>query len=359
MTSVSTRPAGALHPDSNNSGCQSNMRRSDLKQAGSAVEKTPALNTAEDLRLRDLALDRIRQGLCVFDRQQRLLLFNRQYAEMYDLDPGHLWIGMTLRDVVDLRYAAGSGPGMSPAEYAAWRDRIGIAEQVVNSEVTLRDGRIHAIHHEPTPDGGWVATFDDITERRRAEAHVRHMAHHDALTELPNRALFIERLGASLARLRGHAPLEDHRAASSAVAGLVAVLLLDLDNFKTVNDTLGHAAGDMLLQSVAERVLRCVRGGDTLARLGGDEFAVLLDMGLAGTEQAETIAQCIIDEASAPYSLDGQAAVVGVSVGIAICTEGDAEGLDVAKLLRRADVALYQAKTAGRGRFHLFSQTLT
>ena len=359
MRSFRTRPEGTLCPDSNNSGCQSNMRRFDRKQACSAVEKTPTLNTAEDLRLRDLALDRIRQGLCVFDRQQRLLLFNRQYAEMYDLDAAHLWIGMTLRDVIDLRYAAGTGPGMSPIEYAAWRDRIGIAEQVVDSEVTLRDGRIHAIHHEPTPDGGWVATFDDITERRRAEAHVRHMAHHDALTELPNRVLFIERLGASLTRLRGQVPLEDHRAAPSAVAGLVAVLFLDLDNFKAVNDTLGHAAGDMLLRSMAERVLRCLRGGDTLARLGGDEFAILLDLDHASTERAQTIAQGIIDEGSAPYLLDEQVAVVGVSVGIAICTKADAEGLDVAKLLRRADVALYQAKTTGRRRFHLFSQALT
>jgi len=176
------------------------------------------------LELRDLALDRIRQGLCVFDGQQRLLLFNRQYAEMYGLDPCQLWVGMTLRDVVDMRYAAGTGPGMTPEEYAAWRDRVGIAERVTDTEVTLSNGCVHAIHHEPTFDGGWVATFEDITERRRAEARVRHMAHHDALTGLPNRALFGERLRAAVASLRGEHRLEDHRAVSvGAVATCVEI----------------------------------------------------------------------------------------------------------------------------------------
>jgi PAS domain-containing protein len=104
-----------------------------------------------DIELRDLALDRIRHGLCVFDPQQRLRLFNRRYAEMYNIDPCQLWIGMSLRDVVDLRYAAGTGPDMPPEQYAAWRDRIGVAEKVTYTEVTLRNGRVYAIHHEPTP----------------------------------------------------------------------------------------------------------------------------------------------------------------------------------------------------------------
>ena len=237
------------------------------------------------VELRDLALDRIRQGLCVFDGEQRLLLFNRQYAAMYDLDPDQLWIGMTLRDVVDLRYAAGTGPRMNPEEYAAWRDRISVANQVVDSEVTLHDGCVHAIHHEPTDDGGWVATFEDITERRQAEAHVRHMAHHDALTGLPSRVLFTERLEQTLARLRGERRLDDHRA-PAAEGWLVAVLFLDLDNFKDVNDTLGHAAGDLLLQLVAGRLSYCLRDQDTLTRLGGDEFAMLLDGGITSAASA-------------------------------------------------------------------------
>jgi diguanylate cyclase (GGDEF)-like protein len=305
------------------------------------------------VELRDLALDRIRQGLCVFDGEQHLVLFNRRYATMYDLDPGQLWIGMTLRDVVDLRYAAGTGPCMNPEEYAAWRDRISVANQVVDSEVTLHDGRVHAIHHEPAGDGGWVATFEDITERRQAEAHVRHMAHHDALTGLPSRVLFTERLEQTLARLRGERRLDDHRA-PAAEGWLAAVLFLDLDNFKDVNDTLGHAAGDLLLQLVAGRLSCCLRDEDTLTRLGGDEFAMLLDGGITSAEQAAVLAQRIISAVSAPYMLEGHEALVSVSLGIALCAWDDEESADPARLLRQADMALYQAKAKGRGSYCFF-----
>lgn len=312
-----------------------------------------SLALPRQVELRDLALDHIQQGLCVFDGERRLLLFNRQYATMYDLDPRQLWIGMTLRDVVDLRYTAGTGPGMHPEEYATWRDRIGMADQIVNTEVTLRDGRVHAIHHEPTFGGGWVATFEDITERRRAEAHVRHMAHHDALTGLPNRILFTERLERTLARLRGESRLEDHRAAPAAEDWLVAVLFLDLDYFKDVNDTLGHAAGDLLLQLVTERIGHCLRGKDTLARLGGDEFAVLINGAGTTREQAAEVAQRVISAVSRPYVLEGYEALVGVSVGIALCAPDD-EGAGPALLLRQADMALYQAKGKRRGTYCFF-----
>ena len=315
-------------------------------------ERAPTL--FRQVELRDLALESIRQGLCVFDEQQRLLLFNRLYAEMYELDPSQLWIGMTLRNVVDLRYAAGTGPGMPPEEYALWRDRIGIADKIVNTEVTLRNGHVHAIHHEPTPGGGWVATFEDITQRRGAEAHVRYMAHHDALTGLPNRTQFTERLVDILARLRGERRLEDHRPASAVAGRLVAVLFLDLDHFKDVNDTLGHAAGDMLLRLLADRIGGCLRSEDTLARLGGDEFAVLLDESIATAEEAAEVAQRVIDAVSPPYTLDGHEARVGVSVGIALCTRENVGEIDPAQLLRQADMALYQAKAKGRGTYCFF-----
>jgi len=300
------------------------------------------------VELRDLALDRIRQGLCLFDKDSRLSLFNRQYAVMYNLDPGQLWIGMSLGDVVDLRYAAGTGPSMPPNDYAAWRARIGFADRIVNTEVTLHNGRVHAIHHEPTLGGGWVATFEDITDRRSAEAHIRHMAHHDALTGLPNRALFTERLDSTLARPRGDIRLEDHRPVSATEDWLVAVLFLDLDHFKDVNDTLGHAAGDTLLRLVAGRMGQCLRAGDTLARFGGDEFAVLLDEKMTTAQQVAEVAHRVIDAVSPPYMLDGHEAVVGVSVGITLCARSD-EDAQPALLLRQADMALYQAKTNKRG----------
>ncbi len=318
--------------------------------AGDPDHKPPSLRLLALLQrseLHDLALDRLRQGLCVFDGQQRLQLFNRRYAEMYDIEPSRLSIGMTLRDVVDLRCKAGTGLDMTPEQYAVWRERIGIAERVTDTEVKLSDGRVHAIHHEPIAGGGWVATFEDITERRRAEASVRHMAHHDTLTDLPNRALFAERLESALARSRGEDRLEDHRAALASEERLIAVLFLDLDNFKDTNDTLGHAAGDELLRLAAVRIGRCIRDGDTLARFGGDEFAVLLER-LVESDQAHTTAQRMIGEMAAPFMLDGQEVTVGTSVGIALC-DPSSEDSDPALLLRQADMALYRAKAEKRG----------
>ena len=305
------------------------------------------LTLFRQLKLRDLALDRIRQGLCVYDAEQRLMLFNRRYAEMYDLNPGQLRLGMALRDVVDLRYAAGTGPDMSNDEYKGWRERINLANRVTDTEVMLRNGRVHAIHHEPTLGGGYVATFDDITERRQAEAHIRHMALHDELTGLPNRASFTTALDHALARLRGESRPEDHRPALPHGNWLAAVLIVDPDHFKDVNDTLGHAAGDTLLQRMAERIGRCLRPGDMLARIGSDEFAVLLEQ-VATAGQAADAARRIVAAASSSYELDGQEAVIGVSVGVTLCSREDGIA-DPAPLLSQADIALDEAKTGKRG----------
>ncbi len=316
---------------------------------GRAAEAQSAnrLTLFRELKLRDFALDRIQQGLCVFDAQHRLVLFNRRYAEMYDLKPSQIRLGMTMRDVVGLRCAAGTGPNMPPEEFYSWRERLMVSDQVSDTEMTLCDGRVHAIHHEPTMGGGWVVTLDDITERRQAEAHIRHMALHDELTGLPNRTSFNISLDHALARLRGEIRPEDHRSALPDGEGLVAVLIVDPDHFKDVNDTLGHAAGDALLQRVAERIGQCLRPGDTLARIGSDEFAVLLEQ-VATAEQAADTAHRIIAAASASYELDGQEAVVRVSAGITLCSREDGIA-DPALLLSQADIALHQAKTKKRG----------
>ena len=310
--------------------------------------------------LRDVALDHIRLGLCIFDGQRRLAMFNEQFVRLYDLQESGLRTGMTVREIVDLRCAAGTGPNMPAEPYAAWREQVGSAGRPSDTEVTLGNGRVHFIRNEPTGDGGWVATIEDITERCWAEARVRHMAHHDALTGLPNRSLFSERLERGLAHLReqGAAP-----SASVAVSDegaltdqrddpLVAVMFLDLDGFKAVNDTLGHAGGDEILRQVARRIAHCVRGQDTVARLGGDEFAILLEA-LRSPEQASEIARRVIDIVSEPIVLDGRQAAVGVSVGITLCACEDA-GEEPALLLRQADVALYQAKSEGQGTYRFF-----
>lgn len=326
-------------------------------QCCGADQDEPLSFNPDDLRrqveLRDLALDRVQQGICVFDRELRLLLFNRRYAEIYDLDPSQLRVDMSLREVVDLRYAAGTGPEMSPEQYAAWRSRVRAADRVSDTEVTLRNGRVHVIHHEPTAEGGYVASFEDVTERRQAEARVRHMAHHDGLTDLPNRILFTERLEQTMDRLRGENRLEDYRPAPTAKEWLIAILFLDLDQFKDVNDTLGHAAGDELLRLVAMRIGRCLRTEDTLARLGGDEFAMLLES-CPTPQQVAEVAQRVIDVVSEPFVLDGREAVIGTSIGITLCGQNDADDTDPARLLRQADMALYRAKTEGRGAYRFF-----
>jgi diguanylate cyclase (GGDEF)-like protein/PAS domain S-box-containing protein len=177
----------------------------------------------------------------------------------------------------------------------------------------------------------------DVTAKRQAEARIAHMAHHDALTGLPNRVLFHERLDEALLRVRRD-------------RDKFAVLYLDLDQFKSVNDTLGHAAGDKLLMAVAERLRMCLRGSDMVARFGGDEFAVL-QMGLAGPPEAGILAERIVTLLSEPYDIEGQQVVIGTSVGIALAP---ADGETSDQLLRNADMALYQAKEDGRCTFCFF-----
>ena len=180
----------------------------------------------------------------------------------------------------------------------------------------------------------------DMTERRRAEARIAHMAHHDALTGLPNRVLFRDRLGEAIAR--------------HARDGEEAVLLcLDLDKFKIVNDTLGHPVGDALLREAAERIAGCLRKDDLVARLGGDEFAVLSRVEDAAG--AVALAERLIDVVGAPYRFDGITAEIGMSVGIALAASEEGHGgRDIERLLKEADLALYEAKAEGRGTFRLF-----
>ncbi|MGH6841511.1 MAG: diguanylate cyclase domain-containing protein [Methylocella sp.] len=183
----------------------------------------------------------------------------------------------------------------------------------------------------------WIGTYRDVTELFEAEARIAHMAHHDALTGLPNRMLFCERLEEALSRVRRYAEN-------------LAVLCLDLDQFKHVNDTLGHAAGDRLLAAVAERLRKCVRDCDLAARFGGDEFAVL-QLGHAGPHESGILANRIVTLLSEPYDIEGQQIVIGTSAGIALAP---ADGETAKQLLRNADLALYQAKEDGRRTFRFF-----
>ena len=202
---------------------------------------------------------------------------------------------------------------------------------------SLSDGRIVEVIYNPMAGGGWVATYSDVTARREAEARLAHIARHDALTNLPNRTLFRERLVQALADIGEAEP-----------AG-TAVLCLDLDRFKSVNDALGHAMGDALLREVAGRLCAVVGETGTVARWGGDGFALVLPR--VRPEQASSIAKRLVDEVGRDYDIGGQRVDVGLSVGIALAPT---DGQDSDQLLRAADMALHRAKDEEGGTLRFF-----
>jgi diguanylate cyclase (GGDEF)-like protein len=299
----------------------------------------------EDLKIRnfqfDTAINNMSQGLCFFDANHRLIVCNDRYVEMYDLPRDRVGPGTPLTEIVDLRFEAGSFPEMSRDEYLHWRTNVAVSNEPTDSVVELKNGRTFKIRHRPMPDGGWVATHEDITEQRASELKIEYMAHHDALTDLANRVLLNERLVQALGR-RIH------------LKEMVAVHHLDLDQFKAVNDTFGHPAGDKLLKIVAERLRTLVRETDTIARMGGDEF-VIVQAPITDPTEATSLAQGIIASISEPFDVDGHQAAIGASVGIAV---GPSDGLRPDKLLRNADLALYRAKGDGRGTFRFFEPAM-
>jgi diguanylate cyclase (GGDEF)-like protein len=298
----------------------------------------------ETLRVRnfqfDTAINNMSQGLCFFDSDHRLIVCNDRFVEMYDIAPERVSPGMSLVEIVDLRFEAGSFPAMTRDEYLQWRTNVAVSNEAKDSIVELMNGRTFKIRHRPMPGGGWVATHEDITEQRQSEVKIEYMAHHDALTDLANRVLLNDRLEYVLGRVQH--------------GEMVAVHHLDLDQFKAVNDTFGHPCGDKLLRIVAERLRGLVGEADTIARMGGDEF-VIVQAAVADPADATSLAQGVIDALSEPYDIDGQQAVIGVSIGISV---GPGDGSNPDKLLRNADLALYRAKSDGRGTFRFFEPVM-
>jgi diguanylate cyclase (GGDEF)-like protein/PAS domain S-box-containing protein len=282
----------------------------------------------------DVALNNLSVGVCFFDADLRLVLANRRYAEIYGLSAEDIRPGVTFRAIADRRLELGAFPNMGRDDYLSWR--AALADQLNDSIVELKNGRVISIHQRPMPGGGWISTHEDVTERHKAEQRLSYMARHDALTGLPNRVVFREFL--------------DHALARRARDDSLAVLCLDLDQFKHVNDTLGHAAGDALLCAVATRLTHHVRREDILVRLGGDEFAVL-QVGVDQPNQAATLAARLIEVLGEPFELGDQRVDIGTSIGIAY---GLAHEADTETLLKNADMALYRAKAKGRGTFCFF-----
>jgi len=281
----------------------------------------------------DAALNNMPHGLAMFDAEQRLVVANKRYAEMYGLSPHEVKPGTPLHEIMEARVQRGVY-----AETTSLDDlRVRLAQTTPWTRIQdMRDGRSIVISRQPMASGGWVTTHEDITERRRAESQIAHMATHDALTDLPNRVMLRQSL--------------EHAIARSKRGEVVAFHYIDLDHFKAVNDTLGHLVGDDLLKQVADRLRGCVRDTDTVARLGGDEFAVI-QTALAGANDAALLAQRMREAVRAPYSVDGNHLVIDISIGIAMAP---ADGGSVEELLKNADLATYAAKAQGRGTYRFF-----
>ncbi|MGH6788940.1 MAG: putative bifunctional diguanylate cyclase/phosphodiesterase, partial [Pseudolabrys sp.] len=292
--------------------------------------------TRTNLRL-DAALDNMSQGLCMYDSENRLQVWNRRFCEIFKLPKEKIVPGITYNEVLEMSVAAGNHINKTAKDLAAEQANFMANHPSGTRFYELSGSRQVACVYRPTQDGGgWVATYEDVTERRQAEAKILHMARHDALTNLPNRMLFREKLVQTLQR-----------------GERLAVLFLDLDRFKSVNDTLGHSIGDALLCAATERLQMAVRGADTVARFGGDEFAVV-QTGARPTDATE-LASRIIASLAEPFEVMGHQVVIGTSIGIAIAPT---DGSEPDQLLKNADMALYRAKAEGRGTYHFFQQEM-
>ena len=272
----------------------------------------------------------------MFDAEQRLEVCNERYTRMYGLLPGQLKPGMTISEILQKRTDAGTYAGEIPETYVRDLLTVVTSDKPTTKIQELNDGRVIAVKYRPIAGKGWVATHEDITEQRRVQDRVAYMAHHDGLTDLANRVHLTERLTVALA--------DEHERND------LAVLYLDLDRFKEVNDTLGHGSGDELLKHVAERLSECIRETDLVARLGGDEFAIL-QIGGEQPKDATALAARLLELIGNSFEIDGQQVAVGTSIGIAIAPS---DGKEADHLLRNADLALYRAKSDGRGTYRFF-----
>jgi diguanylate cyclase (GGDEF)-like protein len=286
------------------------------------------------------ALEGMPQGLIMFDGDLRLIVCNGFYAAMYGLRTEHTQPGTPLRTILEHQVETGAFPVdgdnfLQEMLASAAKPVLGAVEQ------QLRDGRIISVINAPLSTGGGVTIHMDVTEKRNSEKQIAFLAHHDALTGLPNRVQLREHIGSRLKHV-------EHGES-------FALLCLDLDHFKDINDTLGHFVGDSLLCAVSGRLLQLVRDTDLVSRTGGDEFSIVQ----SGTKQtiaaAAALAARVVEALSVPFDLGEHHVVIGASVGIAIAPD---DGDDADRLLKNADMALYQSKDDGRGRFHFFKSEM-
>ena len=304
----------------------------ELHQALEGLRNTSSLLNA--------TIESTADGLLVVDITRRVASFNKKFAEIWHL-PESMLQGRDDTAIIDFAVAQVK----DPEAFLTQIDELYAQSEIESTDtIEFKDGRVFERFSKPQyVDGvvvGRVWSFSDITDQKRLEHDLAHLAFHDTLTGLPNRNLFRDRLNHAIAR-------------SERSDALVAVLFLDLDNFKTVNDSLGHSAGDELLEHVARVLTACLRRSDTAARLGGDEFAVLVE-DVKSRDEVFNLAKRIMTKMRQPLSVGGQTIVTTVSIGVTFGTAGSSSE----QLLRNADLAMYLAKSQGKDRFDEFQDQM-
>ncbi len=318
------------------------MKRAQEELLSARLDAQQALDRlSQQHMLFDAALQNMSQGLLMVDAGNRVIVANARLSELFGMPA-------TGAEGLDVRGFFSRVPDPTPESMRQLAQMVMRQEELASDKVSgafvaiAADGRAVAVAQRPLPDGGFVATYEDVTERQESERRIRHLALHDPLTDLPNRAYLKMALDAAISRRNG--PLDE-----------LALVYFDLDRFKDVNDTLGHPVGDNLLVGVAARVNGVVQPGDVVARLGGDEFAILVT-GLGAWDRARALGEALVERLHADFRVGHHKVSIGVSVGVALADDG-AIGTD--ELFKRADVALYAAKGAGRGQARVFSPEMS
>ena len=325
---------GSLMTVLNDTASSLEHQRQDIERLNLKLDHSQRLEVLERQRL-ETAVNNIPQSLLLYDAEERIVVCNQRYLDMYGLSAEVVKPGCSFRDLIAHRRETGSFKG-DIEEYCSGIVRNVRLGKPTRTIVESADGRSIQILNQPLAGGGWMATMEDITERKRADARIAHMAHYDALTDLPNRVLFREQLGDGLRSIEAGKQL--------------AVFYIDIDEFKRINDSLGHSVGDELLKAVAGRLRGCLAETDFVARLGGDEFAIIQTGVERPADTMELIAR-IYQAIREPFECIGHLLTTDASIGVALAPQ-DSSDLD--QLLKNADLAMYEAKADGRRTYRFF-----
>ncbi len=306
-----------------------------------SILKLQETRLREQNMLFDAALNNMSHGLCMFDAEGKLIVSNRRFTELFELEPGSISAGMTASRIAALQDAEKVNQDNMDLTESASNQSAHNADEQSTEMVRLQSGRIVLTTKQPLSEGGWVEICEDVTYRQEASDRLAFLARHDVLTKLPNRIEFREQMEALIRRRNDN-------------GGAFAILCLDLDEFKTVNDSLGHPIGDTLLRQVADRLKALTSGSELVVRLGGDEFAILTELPTDVAKIGE-LAQSVIWELSQPFQIADHEIVIGVSIGISVT---ESSGVTGDELFKQADLALYKAKEDGRNTYRFFEATM-